>query len=275
MVKENRLKAVYEQLLENVSPIGGTFKKELEINEIVDLLSKIRNVLLPEYVHNHGINFEDLEFIQKKIQRIMECTSEDSSVAFDDSIKFIQKIPNLREMVIQDIQAAFLKDPAAKSTEEIAIAYPGIYAIMVHRISHEFYKMGYFLIARLFSEHAHSKTGIDIHPGAKIGRSFFIDHGTGIVIGETTTIGNNVTIYQGVTLGAFSFHHDENGEIIKGLKRHPTIEDEVTIYAGATILGGETIIGKGSIIGGNVWLTQSVAPNSKAISKFQVRILTS
>jgi serine O-acetyltransferase len=132
--------------------------------------------------------------------------------------------------------------------------------------------MGYFLFSRLLSEYSHSKTGIDIHPGATIGDSFFIDHGTGIVIGETAIIGNNVTIYQNVTLGAFSFHRDENGAIIKGMKRHPTIDDHVTIYAGATILGGDTVVGKESIIGGNVWLTESVLPNSKVISTFQNKI---
>ncbi|WP_242035292.1 serine O-acetyltransferase EpsC [Mesobacillus harenae] len=184
----------------------------------------------------------------------------------------VKEIPSIRRILLTDIEAAFTKDPAAKSYEEIALTYPGIYAVMVHRIAHQLYKMDYNLIARVLSEHAHSITGIDIHPGATIEESFFIDHGTGIVIGETTKIGNNVTIYQNVTLGAFTFQRDENGDLIKGNKRHPTIEYDVTIYAGATILGGETVVGKGAVIGGNVWLTNSVMPKSKVISKFQNEI---
>jgi serine O-acetyltransferase len=179
---------------------------------------------------------------------------------------FILKLPAIRETLQDDIQAAFDGDPAAKSLEEIIVSYPGLYAISTHRIAHELYALDVPLIPRIMSEHAHSKTGIDIHPGAKIGRSFFMDHGTGIVIGETTEIGKNVKIYQGVTLGALSFPKDEKGNIIKGQKRHPTIEDNVTIYAGATILGGKTVIGKNAVIGGNVWLTSSVEPGMKVLS---------
>ncbi|MBN1520978.1 MAG: serine acetyltransferase, partial [Candidatus Aureabacteria bacterium] len=179
---------------------------------------------------------------------------------------FMKKLPRIREALGGDVQAAFDGDPAAKSLEEIIVSYPGLYAIATHRLAHELYLEKVPLISRIMSEHAHGKTGIDIHPGAKIGQNFFTDHGTGIVIGETTEIGNNVKIYQGVTLGALSFPKDERGNIIKGKKRHPTIEDNVTIYAGATILGGDTVIGKNSVIGGNVWLTSSVEPGTKVLA---------
>jgi len=150
---------------------------------------------------------------------------------------------------------------------EVVMSYPGLLAIMTHRIAHELYKAGVPLIPRILSEHAHSQTGIDIHPGAKIGPGFFIDHGTGVVIGETCVIGKRVKLYQGVTLGALSFPKDEHGHLIKGNKRHPNVEDNVTIYAGATILGGDTIIGAGSEIGGNVWLTHSIPPESRVYNQ--------
>jgi serine O-acetyltransferase len=169
----------------------------------------------------------------------------------------LTQLPKIRELLKSDVQAAFDGDPAAKSYEEIVISYPCITAIATHRIAHELYIKQVPLIPRIMSEWAHTKTGIDIHPGAKIGENFFIDHGTGVVIGETTVIGNNVKIYQGTTLGALSFPKDERGRVIKGGKRHPTIKDNVTIYAEATILGNVTI-GKGTVIGGNVWIKESV-----------------
>lgn len=162
-----------------------------------------------------------------------------------------------------DVKSAYDGDPAAKSFNEIVFSYPGIFAITVHRIAHLLYEKNVPLIPRMMSEYSHSLTGIDIHPGAKIGDNFFIDHGTGVVIGETCIIGNNVKIYQGVTLGALSFPKDEKGKLLKGLQRHPKIEDNVTIYSGATILGGKTVIGKNSIIGGNVWIVSSIPRNSK------------
>ncbi|WPU63958.1 serine O-acetyltransferase [Peredibacter starrii] len=170
---------------------------------------------------------------------------------------FFEKIPGLAEILDSDAHAALMGDPAAYSREEVIITYPGFYAVCIHRLAHAIHELGVPLIPRLMSEYAHEKTGIDIHPGAKIAGSFFIDHGTGVVIGETTTIGKNVKIYQGVTLGALSVKKK-----LQSLKRHPTIEDDVVIYASATILGGETVIGKGSIIGGNTWLVSSVAPGS-------------
>lgn len=176
--------------------------------------------------------------------------------------RFLAALPEIRESMKMDVQAAFEGDPAAKNMDEIVLSYPGLKAITIQRLAHVLYHENVPLIPRMMSEYAHRLTGIDIHPGAHLGKAIFIDHGTGVVIGETAVIGDNVKIYQGVTLGALSFPKDACGKIIKGAKRHPTIEDNVTIYAGATILG-DTIIGKGSIIGGNVWLTETVAPGSK------------
>jgi len=175
--------------------------------------------------------------------------------------ELLECIPEIRRRVSADVQAAYEGDPAAKSLEEIILSYPCIYAIATYRVAHELYDRQVPLIPRMMSEHAHSLTGIDIHPGAKIGENFFIDHGTGVVIGETSEIGNNVRIYQGVTLGGKSF---SRGEIstLRGKKRHPTIEDDVIIYSGTTILGGETVIGKGAIIGGNIWITSSIPPST-------------
>jgi serine O-acetyltransferase len=170
---------------------------------------------------------------------------------------FFDRIPAVRDILATDVQAAFDGDPAAQSTDETIFCYPGLFAIFVQRLAHEFYKLGVPLLPRIMTEHAHSRTGIDIHPGARLGDSFFIDHGTGVVIGETTQIGKNVKLYQGVTLGAVA---PAFGQLLRGQKRHPTIEDDVTIYAGATILGGDTVIGQGAVIGGNVFITSSVPP---------------
>jgi serine O-acetyltransferase len=183
----------------------------------------------------------------------------------DQALRLMEKIPALRKMLEGDVQAAFDGDPAAKNFDEVIFSYPCIKAIMVHRIAHELYLQGVPLLPRIMSEYAHALTGIDIHPGARIGRHFFIDHGTGVVIGETTVIGDNVKIYQGVTLGALSFPKDEKGNLLRGVRRHPTIESRVTIYAGATVLGGDTVIGEGSTVGGNVWITRSVAPRTKVV----------
>jgi len=178
-------------------------------------------------------------------------------------LRLFNKLPELRNLLNDDVRAALVGDPAAKSVEEIIFSYPAVQAITTYRIAHELYLEQVPMIPRILSEHAHGKTGIDIHPGAQIGRSFFIDHGTGVVIGETSVIGHHVKLYQGVTLGALSLPRDDHGELIRHRKRHPTIEDHVTIYSGATILGGETVIGEGSVIGGNVWLVESVPPHSK------------
>ena len=171
---------------------------------------------------------------------------------------FRTELPSIRSMLQKDLQAAFDGDPAAQSKEEIVLSYPGFFAVSVYRIAHFLQEQQVPMLPRMMTEYAHSRTGIDIHPGATIGSSFFMDHGTGIVIGETTVIGNHVKLYQGVTLGALS---TRGGQRLKGVKRHPTIEDGVTIYAGASILGGDTVIGENSVIGSNVFLTQSVPPN--------------
>ena len=175
---------------------------------------------------------------------------------------FFQTIPRIRQRLMLDVEAAYQGDPAAKSYAEIILSYPGLRAISVHRIAHELYRLDVPLLPRMMSEYVHANTGIDIHPGATIGRSFFIDHGTGVVIGETASIGDRVKLYQGVTLGAKSIPLDENGTSVKGLKRHPTIGNDIVIYAGATVLGGDVVVGDHSIIGGNVWLTESVDPYS-------------
>ena len=177
--------------------------------------------------------------------------------------EFMARMPEVRRLVATDVDAAYDGDPAATSRMEVVMSYPGLYAVTVHRLAHELYRLKVPIVPRVMAELAHSKTGIDIHPGATIGERFFIDHGTGVVIGETCVIGRNVRIYQGVTLGGLSFDKDASGALVKGLKRHPNIEDNVVIYANATILGGETTIGAGSEIGGNVWLRSSVPPNSR------------
>lgn len=177
---------------------------------------------------------------------------------------FLSRLPALRAMLAEDVEAAYRGDPAARSFAEIVVSYPSIRAIAIQRIAHELHRLGVRVLPRMMTEDAHDRTGIDIHPGARIGRRFFIDHGTGVVIGETTEIGDDVRIYQGVTLGARA---PRLGESLRGRKRHPTIEDRVTLYAGATVLGGDTVIGADSVIGGNVWITESVPPESRVVAK--------
>lgn len=250
---------------------------------IINILESIRDILFPGYYGTSGLCWENVRyFIGSKLDELFVNLSTEISRSLRHECKqtghicvecidrsghycmeFLDKIPMLREMLVDDVQAAYDGDPAAKGLDEIIFSYPGIMAITTYRIAHELYIQGVPLIPRIMTEYAHGVTGIDIHPGAKIGKSFFIDHGTGVVIGETCEIGNRVKIYQGVTLGALSFPKDETGSLIRGRKRHPTIEDDVTIYAAATILGGDTVIGKGSVIGGNVWLVNSVPPGTK------------
>jgi serine O-acetyltransferase len=208
----------------------------------------------------HELNFETETSLAEEdaYRRAMQIVGE-----------FARTLPMIRSLLDSDMEAAFRGDPAARSVDEILACYPGIFAMIHHRIAHELYRLGLPMIARMIAEIAHSLTGIDIHPGARIGRSFFIDHGTGVVIGETAVIGDRVRLYQAVTLGAKNFPTDEQGNLLKGHPRHPLVEDDVVIYAGATILGRITI-GKGSVIGGNVWLTRSVPPNSQ-ISQAKVR----
>jgi len=184
------------------------------------------------------------------------------------AIEFLSRLPEIREVLAKDIQAAYDGDPAAHSYDEIIFSYPGLQAITIYRVAHLLYELGVPFIPRIMTEYAHSRSGIDINPGANIGEKFFIDHGTGVVIGETTVIGNRVRLYQGVTLGALSLSPEEC-VILRGQKRHPTIEDDVIIYANATVLGGETVIGARSVIGGNVWITRSVTPDTQVFLEKQ------
>ena len=187
--------------------------------------------------------------------------------ALEITDRFLALLPGIRRVLGEDLQAAYEGDPAAGSVVEVLMSYPFVQTISTHRLAHELYKEGVPLLPRMLSEVAHSRTGSDIHPGATIGPGFFIDHGTGVVIGETAVIGRGVKLYQGVTLGALSFKKDEDGNPIKGIKRHPDIEDNVTIYAGATVLGGKTVIGRNSVIGGNCWITSSVPPDTVVMSE--------
>ena len=223
------------------------FNKQLkEVNDL--LLPEIERAVPYRWLAAAEKKVEPLEDVQGEAQRILD--------------QFIEALPSVRERVIDDVVAAYNGDPAALSYAEVKLAYPGLLAITSHRIAHELYDLNVPIIPRIMNEWTHAKAGIDIHPGATIGRGFFIDHGTGVVIGETTKIGSGVKIYQGVTLGAKSFPLNENGNPIKHIQRHPTVEDNVIIYANTTILGGKTVLGHDSVIGGNVFLMESVPPNS-------------
>lgn len=229
------------RVAEDISPINIRYVTGTRVNNIIALLTKeIQKALVYTVVKEKGSsgNIEDSHCF-----KLSEATS----------IALLEKLPEIKRKISLDVIAGFKGDPAAKSQEEVILSYPGLEAILVYRIAHFLYESGVPIIPRIMSEHVHGKTGIDINPGAKIGESFFIDHGTGVVIGETTRIGNNVKLYQGVTLGALSVKKE-----LMNKKRHPTIEDNVTIYAGATILGGSTVIGRNCIIGGNTWVTHSI-----------------
>ena len=240
---------------------------------VIDMIDKLRRIVFPGYFrdknyrsynakHNLSMLIEDVTYnLNRQIGLIYQSTGEDEETAMRHSeevcLAFFDRIPAVRGLVQSDLEASYEGDPAATSMAEIIFSYPGLFAITVYRLAHELYTLGVPMLPRMMTEHAHSVTGIDIHPGATIGKHFFIDHGTGIVIGETTVIGENVKIYQGVTLGALS---TRGGQSLRGVRRHPTIEDNVTIYAGASVLGGETVIGQGSVIGSNAFITKSVAP---------------
>ncbi len=248
---------------------------------VVDIIDKLREVLFPGYFSREKIDPVSLKYTMgQAVTALFDMLSEQitHSIRHDCfrydlscsdcgdrgheiALTVLESIPSIRKILATDIRAAYEGDPAAKSHDEIIFSYPGIYAISVYRVAHRLFELNVPLLPRIMTEHAHSITGIDIHPGAKIGESFVIDHGTGVVIGETTEIGNNVRIYQGVTLGALSLPKNA-GEKLRGKKRHPSIENDVIIYSGATILGGDTVIGERSVIGGNVWITESVPPDT-------------
>ena len=245
---------------------------------ITDIIEKLRRIIFPGYFQDKNyrsfnprpnlcVLIEDVLFhLTRQIKLVLQDKGLEVDNAQQIALSFFSRIPAIRELVHTDLQAAYDGDPAATDMAEIIYSYPGLYAIMVYRLAHELHVLNVPMLPRIMTEHAHSVTGIDIHPGAQIGRFFFIDHGTGIVIGETTVIGENVKIYQGVTLGALS---TRGGQSLRGRRRHPTIEDGVTIYAGASILGGDTVIGTGSVIGSNVFITESVAPGSTVSNKKQ------
>lgn len=235
--------------------------------EIILIIKRMQSLMFPAYFSvdvDAKMNREEriallFETVKRQISAAYAFSTQPASVDTESlAYAILEKLPEIKEMLLRDVEALYEGDPAARSPEEVILSYPGFYAISIYRIAHEFYKLRIPYIARIMTEFAHEKTGIDIHAGATIGEYFFIDHGTGIVIGETTTIGDHVKIYQGVTLGAKSFELDEDGNPVKGIKRHPDIGDRCVIYANATILGGNTRVGEGAVIGANVWLTHSV-----------------
>lgn len=247
--------------------------------EVVAIIKDLHEILYPGYGRRQNLHLGNVAYhvgdlidslhdrFSEQIARAFrhDCRAADLERDFDAmaqplAIRFLELIPQLRDVLADDVRAAYDGDPAAKTFGEIIFCYPGLSAISIYRVAHELHLLGVPLIPRMMTEYAHSKTGIDIHPGATIGRRFFIDHGTGVVIGETTVIGTDVKIYQGVTLGALSFPKDESGQVVRDTKRHPTIEDGVVIYANATILGGQTTIGHHAVIGSSAWITRSVEP---------------
>lgn len=288
---ENDVNRLVEQIIED-------YKKGRDIDDIVEnftnpnkddivkILDQIRNIIFPGYYKNKSyriytvrnnlsMQLEDVLYnLSKQISIVLKYLpeyggKEERELLYEGerlSLQFLEKITKIRELIQTDLQAAYDGDPAAFNKPEIIFSYPGLYATMVNRIAHELYLLGIPLIPRIMTEHAHTETGIDIHPGAVLGKYFFIDHGTGMVIGETVIIGDNVKIYQGVTIGALS---TRGGQKLHGKKRHPTIEDNVTIYAGASILGGDTVIGHDSVIGGNAFITTSIPADMRVSIKNQ------
>lgn len=292
--EDNQITESELAIIDTVNKIKDNYKKSdlLCLNktihlpsrkEIIDIIKDLRRIVFPGYFEDFNLSYsfadyfvgEQLVNLKERLERQIvlamcykyegELNREEIVLRSEEiCIHFIKKIPYIQEMLLMDIQAGFDGDPAAKSREEIIFSYPGLFAIYVYRLAHELYVENVPFIPRIMTEYAHGKTGIDINSGATIGKYFFIDHGTGVVIGETTNIGNNVKLYQGVTLGALS---TRSGQMLKDVKRHPTIEDNVTIYSGATVLGGETVIGKGTVIGGNAFITESIPANTKVSVK--------
>lgn len=283
---EERIEQVVDSILEDYG--RGRIIDQMDLfrrpdrDVIIDIIKKLRRIVFPGYYrdknyriynakHNISMLVEDVMFnLNRQIALGLENRGRSEEQAQEEAqrlcLEFIAQIPKVRSQVHLDLQAAYDGDPAAKDMAEIIFAYPGLFAITVYRLAHELYLLDVPMLPRIMTEYAHSITGIDIHPGATIGEYFFIDHGTGIVIGETAVIGNNVKIYQGVTLGALS---TRGGQKLRGKRRHPTIENNVTIYAGASILGGETVIGEGCVIGSNAFITESVAPGTTVTIKNQ------
>lgn len=286
-VRKEKLDMLVKEILESYESFTDTCSvhmgDRLHKDTIIDILETIRRVLFPGFFEDKTLNCHSIEYhVGELIEEIQYRLTKQVAKAFyqchsgevqEDLIQaraaetvdtFLERIPALRKMLATDVQAAFEGDPAAFNTDEVIFSYPGVFAITVNRIAHELHILGVPLIPRIMTEYAHSLTGIDIHPGATIGSHFFIDHGTGVVIGETTEIGEHVKIYQGVTLGALS---TRGGQKFRNMKRHPTLEDNVTVYSGASILGGETVIGAGSTIGSNAFIVASVPKGTRVSIK--------
>ncbi len=290
IAKENEIQDVVREILadyDNGRPIDRReVSTQIDEKAVVGVVQKLLRILFPGYYRkksysphddeqNLSFFIEEIEFqLTRQIAGVLRGQQDDGNAdepavrreALRIVLAFLHRIPALRELVNTDLEATFDGDPAAKSMEEIVLAYPGLLAITIYRIAHELFLLRVPLIPRMMTEYAHGRTGVDIHPGATIGRYFFIDHATGVVIGETSVIGEHVKIYQGVTIGALS---TRGGQKLKEVKRHPTIEDNVTIYSGASILGGETVIGRNSVIGGNSFITRSIKPNTRVSIKNQ------
>ncbi len=271
-----------------ISPISSPFIPDRE--QVISILHDLRKLIFPRhfsqrelynctldyYLGNLIVEIEQklhkqigIALMRDKDSNYYQVTQDVADEAAKLSVDFMKKIPDIHKMLMMDIQAFYEGDPAAQNRDEIILSYPGMYAIFVYRIAHELYKKKIPIIPRMMSEYAHSITGVDINPGAKIGKYFFIDHATGVVIGETCKIANHVKLYQGVTLGALS---TEGGQSLNGVKRHPTIEDNVTIYSNATILGGDTVIGKGAVIGGSCFITKSIPAGATVQSEFNIKL---
>ena len=295
MATDFRLK---EQLPDITERIVATYERSGKINhldhcplprydEIITAIQELNEIMFPGYRRREGLHQGNISYyvgdlvdrlhdrLTTQIGRALrhdagatsDCESAEDFEALGQAktLLFLEQLPTIRELLATDVQAAYDGDPACKSPAEVIFCYPGLEAITVYRLAHLLYELSIPFIPRMMSEWAHSRTGIDIHPGATIGPYFFIDHGTGVVIGETSHIGSHVKLYQGVTLGALSFPTDEDGNLVRGQKRHPTLEDGVVVYANATILGGRTVVGHHSVIGSSVWLTRTVAPHTTVV----------
>jgi serine O-acetyltransferase len=278
------VKKLVGAFMESYSKLPAIIKTEgedqIDREAVLKILERLRSLIFAGYFTSRPLKEDFLEFyVGEVLESLIDSLKRQTGQALlhrdprpEDPAaeaaaitqKFLEKVPGLREVLLTDVEASFEGDPAAYNKDEIILSYPGIYAITVNRLAHELYLLNVPLIPRMMTEHAHSRTGIDIHPGATIGHHMFVDHGTGIVIGETTVIGNHVKIYQGVTLGALS---TRGGRLLDGVKRHPTIEDHVTIYSGASILGGATVIGEGVVIGSNAFITKSIPERTKVSVK--------
>ena len=285
---KQQLPGLTNQIIKNYEDLGTINHLDHtplpQLDKIIEILNDFKEVLYPGYRRRQGLHGGNISYyVGNLVDRIFNELStqiaralQHEDVVFESrgewysyleqgeqlTLKLLERLPEIRRVLATDVQAAYDGDPACKSLDEVIFCYPGLDAITVHRIAHELYLLNVPFIPRMMAEWSHKETGIDIHPGATIGESFFIDHGTGVVIGETTVIGKQVKLYQGVTLGALSFPTDSDGNIIRTMKRHPTIDDRVVVYASATILGGETIVGHDSVIGSSVWLTRSVQPHT-------------